>query len=307
MPVDDGERRGRSGLEDRHQNRARSVDADEVGLRRRALMHEGDVMHIDDRAVDLLHRQVVDLVERGRAGIERHVPVELAELLVAGRQDQVLHRDGVDDVVGRDVVRLHGLLIEIDLNLQNFAAVRGGHRGAGDGGELRTNEVLSEIEQLHLRQLFARQRQLQNRNARGVVAEHIGRRDAGRQELQDSLRSRRDLRQRRGDIDVLLEENLDHAVAVQRLRFDVLDVADLRSQCPLVVVDDAAGHVVGQQPVIGPDDADHRNVDVREDIGGRAQRRQPAKDRDEEGEHHKGVGPPQGDLNDPHVGYLLPE
>ena len=53
-------------------------------------------------------------------------------------------------------MRLHGLLIEIDLNLQHLAAVRGRHGGAGDGGELRPDEVLSEIEQLHLRQLFAR-------------------------------------------------------------------------------------------------------------------------------------------------------
>ena len=41
--VDDVERRGGAGLEDRHQHRARAVDADEIGLRRRALVHVGDV------------------------------------------------------------------------------------------------------------------------------------------------------------------------------------------------------------------------------------------------------------------------
>ena len=91
--VDDAQRRGRAGLEDRHQHRARAVDAHQVGLRRRALMHVGDVAHVDDRAVDLLHRQVVDPFEQDRAGVERDVPVELADLLVAGRQDQVLRRD----------------------------------------------------------------------------------------------------------------------------------------------------------------------------------------------------------------------
>ena len=126
-PVDDVERRGRSRLQDGHQHRARAIDADEVGLRRRALVHEGDVMHVDDRAVDLLDRQIVDLVEQGRAGVERHVPVELADLLVAGRQNQVLHRNGVDDVLGRNVVRLHRLLVEIDLHLQNLAAIGRGH------------------------------------------------------------------------------------------------------------------------------------------------------------------------------------
>ena len=303
--VDDAERRGRAGLEDGHQHRARSVDAHDIGLRRRALMHVGDVAHVDDRAVDLLHRQIVDLLEQDRAGIERDVPVELADLLVAGRQDQVLHRDGVDDVVGRDVVRLHRLLVEIDLHLQDLAAIGRGHRRAGDGGELRPDEVLPEVEQLHLRQLFARQRQLQDRHARGVVAQHVRRRDAGRQELEHRLRGRRHLRQRGGDVDVLLKEDLDDAVAVERLRLDVLDVADLGGQSALVVVDDAAGHVVRQQPVIGPDDADDRNVDVGKDVGRRQQRGADAEQGDDDREHDERIGTPERGENDPHCRYLL--
>ena len=39
----------------------------------------------------------------------------------------------------------------------------------------------------------------------------------------------------RGDVDVRLEEDLDDAVAGQRLRFDVLDVADLRGQGAFIV------------------------------------------------------------------------
>ena len=298
--LNDAERRGRAGFEDGHQHRARSVDAHEVGLRRRALMHVGDVAHVDDGAVDLLDRQIVDLLEHRRTGIERDVPVEFADLLVAGRQDQVLHRDGVDDVVGRDVVGLHGLLVEIDLHLQDFAAVGRGHRRAGDGGKLRPDEVLPEVEQLHLRQLFARQRELQDRNARRVVAQHIGRGDAGRQELEHRLRGGRHLRQRGGDVDILLKEDFDDAVAVERLRFDVLDIADLRRQCALVVVDDAAGHVVRQQAVIGPNDADHRDVDVGKDVGRRLHGGADAEQRDDDREHDEGVGTSERGKNDPH-------
>src|ERR1700730_14707792 len=47
---------------------------------------------------------------------------------------------------------------------------------AGDGGELRADEILPEIEQLHLRQLLARQCELEDRHTRGVVTEHIRRR-----------------------------------------------------------------------------------------------------------------------------------
>jgi hypothetical protein len=229
-------------------------------------MHIGNVAHEDDRAVDLLDRQIVDVFQYGGAGVERDVPVEFAQLLVAGRQNEVLRRDGVDDIVGRDVVGLHGVLIEIDLYLQNLAAIGRGHRRAGNGGELRPDEILSKIKQLHLRQLFARQSQLQDRHARSVVAEHVGWRDAGRQKLQHGLRSRRYLRQGRGNVDVLLKEDLDHAVAVERLRFQVLDVADLRGDVAFVKIDDAAGHVVGQKPIVGPDHTDDRNVDVGKNV-----------------------------------------
>ena len=82
--FDDAERRGRTGLEDRHQHRARAVDPHEVDLRRGSLMHEGDVAHVDDRAIHLFHRKIVDAVEQHRAGVERHVPVEFADLRVAG-------------------------------------------------------------------------------------------------------------------------------------------------------------------------------------------------------------------------------
>ena len=159
-PIDDAEGRGRARLEDRHQHRPRSVDADQVGLRRRAIVHERDVVNVNDRAVDLFQREIVDPVEQDGTGVQRDVPVELADLFVPGRDDEVLRRDGVDDIVGRNIGRLHGLLIEIDLNLQDFAAIRGRHRGARDGGQLRTNEVLTAIEQVHLRQLFARKREL---------------------------------------------------------------------------------------------------------------------------------------------------
>jgi hypothetical protein len=104
-----------------------------------------------------------------------------------------------------------------------------------------------------------------------------------------------------------LEEDFDYAVAVQRLRLDVFDVSDLGSQRALIIVDDAAGHVVRQKPGVGPDDADHRNIDVGKNVSRRPQRRQGAEDRYKKGEDNKSVWPPQGDLNDPHVSFLPPK
>ena len=136
-------------------------------------------------------------------------------------------------------MRLNCLLVEVDLHLQNLAAIRRRHCGAVDGGELRADEILPEIEQLHLRQLLARQCELEDRHTRGVVTEHIRRRDSRRQQLENRLRRRRDLSKRRRDVDILPEENFDNAVTGQRLRFDVLNVGDLRGQIPFVEIDDA--------------------------------------------------------------------
>ena len=92
----------------------------------------------------------------------------------------------------------------------------------------------------------------------------------GRQQLEHGLRGGRDLRQRGVDVDVRLEEDFDDAVAGQRLRFDMLDVVDLRAQRALVIIDDAAGHVVRRQAIIGPHHADDRNADVGENVGRRS-------------------------------------
>ena len=55
----------------------------------------------------------------------------------------------------------------------------------------------------------------------------------------------------------------------------MLDIADLGGQGALVIVDDAAGHVVRQQAVIGPNDAYDWDVDVRKYIRRRLIRRTP--------------------------------
>jgi hypothetical protein len=63
---------------------------------------------------------------------------------------------------------------------------------------------------------------------------------------------------------------LDHAIAIERLRLDMLDIGDLCRQSALVKIDDAARHVVRQEAGISPDDADNRDLDVRENVGRRA-------------------------------------
>ena len=114
----------------------------------------------------------------------------------------------------------------------------------------------------------ARKGELQDRYGGSVVADDERRSGARRQLLQLSLRDRRDLRDGRADIGVRLEENLDHRDTVHRLRFDVLDVVDGGGERALGDVDDALRHVLRGQARVLPDDAHHRNVDVRENSVG---------------------------------------
>jgi hypothetical protein len=115
------------------------------------------VANVDNRAVDLLHREIVEPVHESRAGIQRHVPLELADLLRAGGKYEILRRDGIDHVVCRHMVRLHGLLIEIDLRLEDLSAIWRRQGGALHGGQLRTDEILAEVEELVFGQFLARQ------------------------------------------------------------------------------------------------------------------------------------------------------
>ena len=127
----------------------------------------------------------------------------------------------------------------------------------------------AEIEELGLRERVARQGELDDRHARGVVDENDRRGDARGKLFQDGLRDRRDLRLRGVDVDVRLEEDLDDADAGQRLRLDMLDVVDGGRQRALVGRDDAAGHVVRRQAGIAPDDRNDGNADIGKNVGRR--------------------------------------
>ena len=73
---------------------------------------------------------------------------KLADLLGPDRGDEVLDRQGVDDVVRGDAVGVQRLLVEIGLNLPDFAAIRQRNRGAGDRGQLRADEAGRVVEQV---------------------------------------------------------------------------------------------------------------------------------------------------------------
>jgi hypothetical protein len=86
-PVDDSESRRGARFQDRHQHRARPIDANDVGLRRRPLMHVGDVANENGRPIDVFQRKVVEPVEQNRTGVKGDAPVKFANFCVSSRQN----------------------------------------------------------------------------------------------------------------------------------------------------------------------------------------------------------------------------
>src|SRR3979409_1751081 len=71
------------------------------------------------------------------------------------RGEDVRDRQGVDDVVRGNPVGVERLLVEVGLYLTDFTAIRQRNRGAGDRGQLRTDEAGRLVEQDRLGELLA--------------------------------------------------------------------------------------------------------------------------------------------------------
>ena len=124
-----------------------------------------------------------------------------------------------------------------------FASVRGRERDAWDRGELLAQVVVAVIVKLLLIETVGSQAELQDRNARSVVAHDYGCLDSSRQEHAYIIRRRNDLCDGEVDIDVRLKEDLLDRNAVKRLRFHILDTRYARTDRVLAVGGNALLHL----------------------------------------------------------------
>ena len=99
------------------------------------------------------------------------------------------------------------------------------------------------------------------------------------------------MRKRRLNIGVRLEINFDDGNPVERLRFGVLNVVDQRGDSAFNVAGNALFHFLRLKSGEGPDKTDHGNIDVGENICGRAHQDKRRQQYDDQGHHDKRIRP----------------
>ena len=236
-----------------------------------------------------LHRKIVQFGDRTRVAVHLHLVLGRPDLGRARRQNQVLRRHRVDDIGGRQTIRLQLGGIQVHLDLARLAAVRIGSGRALYRRQLRAQKILRQIEHPLLRKRLTAQPQLHNRRRGRRVRNDQRRGRARRQSTQHGLAHRRHLRHRHGKIDSRPEENLDHRFSVQRLRFLMLDVVDRNRESAFGVAHDPIRHLIRRHAVEVPHHADHGNVDLGKNVDRRAQDGNGRKNDDEQCHHHKRI------------------
>ena len=214
---------------------------------------------------------------------------------------QGLRIDRIHDVIWRQALGLQARHVQIDLNLTDLAAIRVGRGRTGDGRQLRANEVLPQVEEHLLRHGFAADAELHNRGRGRRIGNDEGWRSARRQAAHGGLDDGGHLGQRRLNVGLRLEEDLDNADALHRLRLDVLDVVHRHGHAALGIGDDATCHVGRREAVEVPNHANDRDVDVGEDIDRGAQDNQGHQENDDQRHYNKGIRTPKRKGNNPHL------
>ena len=301
-PIDHVDGAGAARLEDRHQRAAHAVAVHDVGLHRIPIAHLRHVAHAHKGPVDHANGEIVQRLDGTGAAVEAYGVLAFADLRGPAGQHQILRADGVGHIGGRQPPRLQLHGIQIDIDEPRAPAVRLRHARATHGGQACADAVGAQVIELLLGQGIPAQRELQHRHVGRIVANDERSAGPGRHDAQDGLRLCGNLRHRTFHRGVGLEEHLHHGDAGERLRFDVLDAGERGGEGALEGCGKAPFHFFRRQAVVRPDHRDHRNVQLREDIGGHAPRRQHPEQHDQQGADDERIRPAQGQRNNPHDG-----
>ncbi len=179
--LDDAEGGGGAGLEDGEQDTAMAILTDDVGLRDAAVGNGGDVFEVDGCAIDLLEREIAKAGEGGGSAVEADVVFGRADLCGATGLDDVLIADGGEDFGRREAFGLQFFGVEVHHDRTLAAAVDAGDYGAGNGDELRPNDVHAVVVELLLTEALAGEAELEDGDAGGGEVDDLRRENSGRE------------------------------------------------------------------------------------------------------------------------------
>ena len=129
---------------------------DDIRLDCEAVANVRDIANVNGRVVHLFDRQIVQRLQKFRAGIQPHVVFAVADFFRPGREDHVLSIECAAHVCGRKPFTEKFLRIQIDHDLAGFATVWQRHLCALDGSKLRADEIQTEIVQVLFGKRFTR-------------------------------------------------------------------------------------------------------------------------------------------------------
>jgi hypothetical protein len=175
-----------------------------------------------------------------------------------------------------------------------------GYDGAGNGDELRSNDVHAVVVELLFIESLPGEAELQDGDAGGGEVNDLRREDAGGKILEHLLGRGGDLGVGGVERGARLEVDFDDVFAVEASGFDVLDVVDEGGKGPLVGAGDAAFDFFGAEAGVLPGDRDDGDIDVGEDVRGGPQDQHRRRDQDQDREDNEGIGPVKREANNPH-------
>ena len=266
-----------------------------------AFLHLRHVFDEHHRPVHRSDRQIVQRRNLARRTIRLHHELPVADPRRSRRQNQVLLRDRRRNIRSRKMLGVQQVRVRVHHDLPHLAAVRQRHRRSLHVRQARPDKADPQVVQVGLAQPFARKRKLHDRNRRSVELDDVGRVRPRRQHPQNRLHHRRNLRKRQFNLHIRLKVHPDHRHALVRLRLRVFNIVHRRRQRPLADRDDPPLHLRRRQPRIRPHDRHDRDVDVRENVLRRFNRRADSKQKDQQREDHKRIRAPQRELNNPHA------
>ncbi len=110
-----------------------------------------------------------------------------------------------------------------------------------------------------------------------------------------------ELGHRHVDASAGMEEDLRYAATVHGLRFHVINVGNNGGERTLPGRSDALFHLFGAETGVVPERGDHGDVDIGEDVSGRAHDDQRADDQQQKRQHNKRVRTRYRDSNYPQL------